>query len=98
MYDALKASPSMGLNVDTGNFVGEPYPGLQKLAPLATIVQAKTYYGGGTFYDKEMDYARIGKIFKDSNFKGYVSLEFEGKEDPSIAVPKSLELLRKSFN
>ncbi len=97
MYEALKDSPSMGLNVDTGNFVGEPYGPLQRLAPHASIVQAKTYYGGGTFYDKDMDYTRIGKIFKDAGYKGYVSLEFEGKEDPHVAVPKSLELLRKSF-
>ena len=98
IYQALKNSPAMGLNVDTGNFVGQPYPGLEKLAKYATIVQAKTYYGGGTFYDKEMDYPRIGKIFNDNNYKGFVSLEFEGKEDPLIAVPKSLELLRRSFN
>jgi L-ribulose-5-phosphate 3-epimerase len=97
MYEALKDSPAMGLNVDTGNFVGEPYAHLQRLAPHASIVQAKTYYGGGTFYDKEMDYSRIGKIFKDAGYKGYVSLEFEGKEDPHVAVPKSLELLKKSF-
>ena len=97
IYAALKDSPSMGLNVDTGNFTGEPYGPLQRLAPHASIVQAKTYYGGGTFYDKEMDYARIGKILKDAGFKGYVSLEFEGKEDPHVAVPKSLGLLRKSF-
>ncbi len=98
IYTALKDSPFMGLNVDTGNFVGEPYSPLQRLAPHAAIVQAKTYYGGGTFYDKNMDYARIGKIFKEAGYKGYVSLEFEGKEDPHKAVPKSLELLRKSFS
>ncbi|WP_031530328.1 sugar phosphate isomerase/epimerase family protein [Dyadobacter crusticola] len=97
MYNALKSSPSMGLNVDTGNFVGEPYAGLEKLAPYATIVQAKTYYGGGTFYDKEMDYTRIGKIFQNANYKGFVSLEMEGKENPETSVPKSLELLRKAF-
>ena len=97
MYNALKSSPSMGLNVDTGNFVGEPYADLEKLAPYATIVQAKTYYGGGTFYDKEMDYERIGKIFQKANYKGFVSLEMEGKEDPKTSVPKSLELLRKVF-
>ncbi|MEO6285771.1 MAG: sugar phosphate isomerase/epimerase family protein [Dyadobacter sp.] len=97
MYNALKSSPSMGLNVDTGNFVGEPYAGLEKLAPYATIVQAKTYYGGGTFYNKEMDYERIGKIFQKANYKGFVSLEMEGKEDPKTSVPKSLEMLRKAF-
>ena len=98
MYDALKDSPVMGLNVDTGNFVGAPYEPLKRLAPHASIVQAKTYYGGGTFYDKEMDYPRIGKIFKDAGFDGWVSLEFEGKEDPHIAVPKSLALLKQSFS
>jgi L-ribulose-5-phosphate 3-epimerase len=34
---------------------------------------------------------------KDAGFTGYVSLEFEGKEDPLIAIPKSLDLLRKAF-
>lgn len=97
IYNALKSSPSMGMNVDTGNFVGEPYAKLEKLAPYATIVQAKTYYGGGTFYDKDMDYSRIGKIFKKANYKGWVSLEFEGKENPDTAVPKSLAVLRKAF-
>lgn len=97
IYEALKDSPVMGLNVDTGNFVGAPYEPLKRLAPHASIVQAKTYYGGGTFYDKEMDYPRIGKIFKDAGFDGWVSLEFEGKEDPHVAVPKSLALLKNSF-
>ena len=31
------------------------------------------------------------------NYRGYMSLEFEGKEDPKTAVPKSLALLRKAF-
>jgi sugar phosphate isomerase/epimerase len=31
-------------------------------------------------------------------YKGWVSLEFEGKEDYRIAIPKSLELLRKAFS
>jgi sugar phosphate isomerase/epimerase len=97
IYAALKSSPAMGLNVDTGNFVGDPYGPLEKLAPFASIVQAKTYYGGGFFYDKDLDYTRIGKIFQKAGFTGYVSLEMEGKEDPKTAVPKSLEVLRKAF-
>ena len=31
------------------------------------------------------------------NYRGYISLEMEGKEDPETAVPKSLEILRKAF-
>lgn len=32
-----------------------------------------------------------------ANYKGYVSLEFEGLEDLMTGVPKSLALLRKHF-
>jgi sugar phosphate isomerase/epimerase len=43
-------SPWLGINLDTGNFPGDPYAGLELLAPHAVIVQAKTYYGGGEWY------------------------------------------------
>jgi hypothetical protein len=32
------------------------------------------------------------------DFRGYVSLEFEGHEDYKTAIPKSLALLRKAFS
>jgi len=98
IYKALAASPSMGLNLDTGNYVGDPYPQFERLLPYADIIQAKTYYGGGHYYDLDLDYMRIGEIIRKVGFKGYVSLEMEGKEDPEIAVPKSLALLRKAIN
>src|SRR5690606_37854325 len=97
IYKALVSSPAMGLNLDTGNFVGDPYPQFEKLIPYADIIQAKTYYGGGHYYDLELDYDRIAKIMRDANFTGYVSLEMEGKENAETAVPKSYELLRKAF-
>lgn len=98
IYHALSSSPAMGMNVDTGNFVGDPYAQFEKLAPYATIVQAKTYYGGGEWYTLDLDYQRIARILREANFKGYVSLEMEGKEDPKTAVPKSLELFRSAFS
>ena len=97
IYEALSSSPSMGLNLDTGNFVGDPYPQLERLMPYADIIQAKTYHGGGEVYDLDLDYNRIAKIMRNANFTGYVSLEMEGKEDPETAVPKSYEILRKAF-
>ena len=90
-------SPWLGLNVDTGNYPGDPYVGLAALAPNATIVQAKTYYGGGEWYTLDLDYPRMAGILKQANFKGWVSLEMEGKEDPATAVPKSYDVLRKAF-
>ena len=96
IYKAV-ASPWLGINLDTGNFPGEPYPEIEKLAPHATIVQAKTYYGGGEWYTLDLDYKRIAGILRKANFGGWVSLEMEGKEDPATAVPKSLQVLREAF-
>jgi sugar phosphate isomerase/epimerase len=90
-------SPWLGINLDTGNFAVDPYPEIEKLAPHASIVQAKTYYGGGEWYTLDLDYKRIAKTLRSAGFKGWVSLEMEGKEDPATAVPKSLEVLRAAF-
>ena len=91
------ASPWLGINLDTGNFPVDPYPEIQKLAPFASIVQAKTYYGGGEWYTLDLDYRRIADTLRKASFKGWVSLEMEGKENPATAVPKSLAVLRAAF-
>lgn len=90
-------SPWLGALMDTGNFLEEPYPKLEQMAPKTVFVQAKTYFGGGEWYTLDLDYARIAKILRDVNYRGYVSLEFEGKEDPATGVPKSLQVLRQAF-
>jgi sugar phosphate isomerase/epimerase len=96
IYQAVR-SPWLGINLDTGNFPGEPYAGIELLAPHAVIVQAKTYYGGGEWYTLDLDYPRIAGILRKAGFEGWVSLEMEGKEPAETAVPKSLELLRGAF-
>ena len=96
VVDAI-ASPWLKVTLDTGNFLEDPYERLTKLAKETVLLQAKTYFGGGVWYTLDLDYPRIGKIMKDAGFTGYVSLEFEGKEDPLTAIPKSLELLRGAF-
>lgn len=90
-------SPWLQINMDTGNYVGDPYPQIEKLAPHASVIQAKTYYGGGEWYTLDLDYPRIAKIVSDAGFEGFISLEMEGKEDPATAVPKSLAVLREAF-
>jgi sugar phosphate isomerase/epimerase len=90
-------SPWLGINLDTGNFPGDPYPEIEKIAPHATIVQAKTYYGGGEWYTLDLDYPRVAGILRKAGFRGYISLEMEGKESPDTAVPKSLAALRAAF-
>jgi sugar phosphate isomerase/epimerase len=94
-------SPWLGINMDTGNFAknyGDIYSQIEKLAPHATIVQAKTYHGGGVWYTLNLDYKRIAGILRKAGFRGYVSLEMEGKESAETAVPKSLATLREAFS
>jgi sugar phosphate isomerase/epimerase len=61
------------------------------------MAQVKTYYGGGLWYTLDLDYPRIAEIMRKQNYRGYISLEFEGHEDYKTAIPKSLALLRKAF-
>jgi sugar phosphate isomerase/epimerase len=91
-------SPWLQVLMDTGNFLEDPYDRLEILAPKTVFVQAKTYYGGGLWYTLDLDYDRIATLLRKHHYKGYISLEFEGKEDPRTAVPKSLALLRKAFD
>jgi len=91
-------SPWLGVLMDTGNFLENPYDKLIKIVPKAVFVQAKTYYGGGEWYTLDLDYKRIGQILSDANYHGYVSVEYEGKEPADTAVPKSLAMLRKNLS
>ena len=91
-------SPWLEILLDTGNFLEDPYDKLEMCAPQTVFMQAKTYYGGGLWYELDLDYARIAQIMRKHNFKGYVSLEFEGNEDYKTAIPKSLARLRKAFS
>ena len=72
----------------------------RRLPPVTILVPA--YNEGAVIQGSirsllELDYPRIAKIFREHNYRGYVSLEFEGKEDPKEAIPKSLALLRSAF-
>ena len=96
IVDAID-SPWLKTTLDTGNFLEDPYDRLEQIADDAVLVQAKTYYGGGMWYSLDLDYPRIAKLLRKHNFGGYVSLEFEGKEDPRTAIPKSLAMLQSAF-
>lgn len=90
-------SPWLQITSDTGNFLENQYEQLEMMAPKTFLIQAKTYYGGGKWYTLDIDYNRVAEIFRKVDYRGYVSIEFEGNEDPLTAVPKSLELIRDAF-
>jgi sugar phosphate isomerase/epimerase len=96
IHDAIR-SPWLKMTLDTGNFLEDMQTQQEMMAKDAVLVQAKTYFGGGEWYTLDIDYGRVNRILRDAGYKGYISLEFEGKEDWRTGVPKSLELFRKVF-
>ena len=97
IVDAVN-SPWLGVLADTGNFLDDQYAQFERIAPKTVFVQAKTYEGGGEWYSLDIDYARIAKILAAQDYRGYVSLEFEGKAPAETAVPKAIAQLRSAFN
>jgi L-ribulose-5-phosphate 3-epimerase len=91
-------SPWLRVTLDTGNFLEDVKPQLERLAPKACLVQAKTYDGGGKWYTLEIDYPWVAAMLRRHGYQGWVSLEFEGKADPGVAVPASLARLREAFH
>ena len=82
--------------MDTGNFVFDRYKELEMIAPYTVLVHAKTYYGGSALGPElEIDYEKVFRILRAVDYKGYISIEFEGREDPSTGVLKTINLLRK---
>ena len=90
-------SPWLQITSDTGNFLENQYKQLEMMAPQTFLIQAKTYFGGGKWYTLDIDYNRVAEIFRKVDYRGYVSVEFEGEADPMVAVPESLELIRNAF-
>ena len=100
VLDIVKAvkCPWLGVNLDSGNFQTEdPYGDLAKIAPYAVTVQHKIEIKPKGRPAEPMDHARVMKILRDANYRGFVALEYEGKEDPLQDVPKHLEEIRKSL-
>ncbi|MEM3648177.1 MAG: sugar phosphate isomerase/epimerase family protein [Thermoproteota archaeon] len=79
--------------MDTGNFIEDTYNGLRKIAPYTVLVHVKTYYGGGVWYELDIDYSKVFKILREAGYRGYLSIEFEGKDDATSGVYKTRKML-----
>ncbi len=70
------------------------YEGLQTLMPFARWVSAKCYAFDNTGYELSMDYPRILDIILASDYRGYISVEYEGAGDPLDGVRQGVEMFR----
>lgn len=74
------------------------YKGIAELMPYAKGVSAKSHAFDADGNEVDSDFLRIMKIVKESGFKGYVGIEYEGtelSEDEGIKATKAL--LEKVF-
>jgi sugar phosphate isomerase/epimerase len=84
---------------DFGNFYEyDRYLGMQDLMPFAKGVSAKSYDFDAEGNEVKIDYYRIMKIVKDSGYKGWVGIEYEGsKLSEPEGIKATKRLLEKSF-
>jgi sugar phosphate isomerase/epimerase len=83
------------INLDSGNFTKDPYVNMARIARHAVNVQLKLDLVSADGVGREpADFARIFNILRDAGYRGYVALEYEGKEDPHTGFPKFLADVR----
>ena len=90
----VKSSPWFGVNFDGGNFLtADPYADLERIAPYAINAQLKVEMSPDG-KKEPADLARVIKILKNVQYRGFVALEYEAEEDPFEAIPRYLRLIR----
>ncbi|MEM2904220.1 MAG: sugar phosphate isomerase/epimerase family protein [Candidatus Bathyarchaeia archaeon] len=87
------SSDWLRVTLDTGNFPADPYGGIEAVAPLAVNVHAKMYEVS-LEGERRLDYRRILSTLRTAGYKGYLSIEYEGAEDPLEAVPRAVGFLK----
>lgn len=88
-------SPWVGINLDTGNF-REPkvFDQIEMCLPYAVTTHLKTHMRLDDGTSVPADWDRIFALYARHGYKGYMALEYEGKEEPKTAVPRELKRLR----
>ena len=84
-------SPYAGCNLDISNFQENPYQQIEACVPYATHTHVRDFYSESK---KPLDLDRVWQIFAKAGYKGYMSAEYEGDEDPMTGVPKLIEKIR----
>lgn len=103
--------PNVGTLPDFGNFcISHPwgttqeactleydrYKGVEEMLPFAKGVSAKSYDFDEKGEQPKINYERLIKMVKESGFKGYIGIEFEGNtQDETEGIIKTKALLER---
>ena len=83
--------PWLRLNLDTGDY-GD-LDSIRRTLPSAVHVHAKLYDLDDNGADRQ-DWPAIVAILREGGYRGFLSIEYEGQEDPMTAVPRGVRYLR----
>jgi sugar phosphate isomerase/epimerase len=84
----------VGINLDITHFVPTPsadaYAQIEATVPYATHTHIRDFFDNG----EPIDLDRVWQMFARAGFKGYMSAEYEGKEDPLSGVAKLVDKIK----
>lgn len=97
--DTLRAlrqvdSPHLRPLLDTGNYL-DGMTSIAQVAPLAAHVHAKLLKLDPAGKEVNIDHAAVFKLLRQANYRGFVSVEYEGDEPEARAVPRAIAHLRE---
>ncbi len=96
--DALRIFEQVGsdwlrLNLDTGNYI-DGLPSIERTVSYAVHVHAKLHDIAADGSERTLDYPKILKILKRTRYRGFLSMEYEGTQDPFEVLPRAAADLR----
>jgi len=88
-------SPYAGCNLDITNFEAptdeEMYADIAACIPYASHVHVRDHFGST---GQPLDLERVWQMFAKGEYRGYMSVEYEGEEDSMTGVPKLLDKVK----
>ncbi len=84
-------SPYAGINLDISNFPEDQYAQIEACIPYATHTHIRDLFSRT---QEPIDLERVWQMFARGGYKGYMSAEYEGKEDAMTGVPKLIEKVK----
>jgi sugar phosphate isomerase/epimerase len=88
-------SPWAGINLDTGNFPKNGYSQVALCIPYAVNVHFKVNIADAGGARQRADWDRLIGMFVKGGYKGYVSIEYEEKDNVETAMPGLAAELRR---
>ena len=86
-------SPWLRVNLDLGNYRESTYEDIAKTVPYAVHVHGKISVSENI----RVDYEKVKRILEDKGYNGFISIEYEEKEDPKVGVREFARYLLRLF-